>query len=409
MSFNISKSRLKNILTFGLLFFAAMNFHASFFYIVFVLFGVLLIFKQKFLLHQYFLLYLVLGALMALYSRSRGIFGMIQCMSYMVLYLIGYNIVTIDKSDNLRKYKTENDFIQGKGLSVITTICAGTFTHYILNFLFNYNQSIGRNTNDVWTGSIMSATAQASLACLMLALSVSMILAPLKKSFRYIGFACLFGILVYDLILACRTMFVMLIILFFIGLLYMQKILNTPNKKIRFYLGFLAVLFFAAVIFFSNIGGIRDIIMNSNLFKRFDFVNGPGFVDDRSNNKIAFLLNGYKHPFGGLYLRSKFGYAHDLLLDGFDEYGIIVLLILIFILVLGVAEFIKFVKQTPYKPEFKLAFICVYSAMLIEFCIEPILDGMSWFFAFYCLMNGCIVGMNRFSIADENGDENTAY
>lgn len=408
MSLNISKSRFKNILTFGLLFLAAMNFQAGFFYIVIVLFIMLLIFQKKFLLQQYFLIYLVLAALMAVYNHSQGLFSMIQCMSFAALYLIGYNIVAVDISNNMHKFKTKNDFIQGKGYTIIVTICAGTFTHYILNFLFNYNQSIGRNTNDIWTGSVMSATVQASLACLMIGLSVSMIFAPMKKPHRYIGWVCLISIMVYDLILACRTMFIMLLILLFIGLLYMRKILDTSQKKIRFFTGLAAALLILSIIYFSDFAGIREAVINSNLFKRFDFINGPGFVDDRSNNKIAFILNGYKHPFGGLYMRSKYGYAHDLLLDGYDEYGIFALIILICILILGISEFIKFIKRTPYKPEFKLAFLCVYSAILIEFCIEPILDGMSWLFAFYCLINGCIVGMNRSALTEGIGNEDIA-
>lgn len=408
MSFNISLSRLKNILVFGLLFLAAMNFHASFFYIVIVLFGVLLIVQKKFLLNQYFLIYLALSGIMVLFGRSEGLYGMIQCISYVLLYLIGYNIITVSLSNNIHDFKSENDFLQKKASAVIATICAGAFLHYILNFLFNFNQSIGRNTNDIWTGTVMSATVQASLACLMLGLSVSMILAPVKKLYRYIGCISLFGIIIYDLILACRTMFVMLIILFIIGVLYMQKILNTSQKKIRFYIGLLICLLVISFLYFSNAAGIREYVLNSNLFRRFDISNGASFVDDRLKNKIAFILNGYKHPFGGLYMRSEFGYAHDLLLDGYDKYGIIALIILILIIIFGIVEFVRFVNNTPYTPEFKLAFICVYSAMLIEFCIEPILDGMSWFFAFYCLINGCIVGLNRSAITEGSSNENIA-
>ena len=33
-------------------------------------------------------------------------------------------------------------------------------------------------------------------------------------------------------------------------------------------------------------------------------------------------------------------------------------------------------------------------AILLEFLMEPILAGMQWLFACYCLINGCVVGMH---------------
>lgn len=412
MSLNLNKHLLENIVVFGLLFLAAMNFRASFFYIVLILFILLMAFQKKFLLQQFSLIYFVLGILMAAYNHSEGIFSMMQSMNYVIMYLIGYNIQFVFGSDNLHKYNSENKFNEEKEKRVILSICAGTFTHYILNFLNNinnFNDMLGRNTNDIWTGASMAATLQASLACLMLGLSVALILAPTKKIQRYIGFICLFVILFYDLILACRTMFVMLFILFFIGIIYVQKELDTRSKKFKFYLGIVTVLLLLAIVYCYNIAGIQDYITQSNLFNRFEPNQNSILADkDRFSNKLTFFINGYKFLFGGLNMRSQFGYAHDLLLDSFDHYGIFVLILLVCILIYGIKEFFKLIKSNEYSTEFKLTLICIYSAMLIEFCIEPILDGMSWFFGLYCLLNGSIVGMNRAHVTKGIVNENIA-
>lgn len=412
MSLKLNKDRLKNIVVFGLLFLAAMNFRASFFYIVLILVVLLMAFQKKFLLQQYSLIYFALGILMAAYNHTEGILSMMQSMNYVIMYLIGYNIQYVYEFDSIHIYRSKDEFIEKKAKTVILLICVGTFIHYILNFFYNFNNlndMLGRNTNDIWTGASMAATLQASLACLMLGLSVALILAPTRKIQRYIGFICLFVILFYDLILACRTMFVMLFILFLIGIIYVQRKLDTRSKKFKFYAGIVIVLLLLAIIYHYNIAGIQDYINQSNLFNRFGQNQNSILADkDRFSNKLTFLINGYKFLFGGLNLRSQFGYAHDLLLDGFDEYGIFAMILLVCILIYGIIEFLKLIKSNAYSTEFKLTLICIYTVMLIEFCIEPILDGMSWFFGLYCLLNGCIVGMNRAHIAEGIINENIA-
>lgn len=99
----------------------------------------------------------------------------------------------------------------------------GSFTHYLLNYLYNRGASVGRNTNDIWSGQAMAATGQNALACLMLGLSCAMLFFPMKKWHRWPAAASIAVMLLYNMTLACRTMLVMLGILLLLVMLYPRK------------------------------------------------------------------------------------------------------------------------------------------------------------------------------------------
>ena len=93
-------------------------------------------------------------------------------------------------------------------------------------------------------------------------------------------------------------------------------------------------------------------------------------------------------------MRARFGYAHDLLLDAYDEYGVVAFLLLVAILIQGGLQVYRLLRYSNYSGGFKLALLLIYVAILLEFWVEPILAGMQWLFACYCLINGCVTGMN---------------
>ena len=195
MVLRIEKSKLKSILIFGLLFFASMNFYAKFFYFAFAAFFALCLIQRKVIVNGISLLYLALSVLMAVYNFDEGIKSMLRCLAPVCLYIVGSNIAFgVSQSRNGSVwYDTER--AEKTGFAALATIATGSFTHYILNFLMNVGKGISRNTIDIWSRAIMAATGQATLACLMLGLSVAMVFLPKKKSLRYIGMVCIVGVL----------------------------------------------------------------------------------------------------------------------------------------------------------------------------------------------------------------------
>lgn len=394
MALGIETNKRKHVVVFGLFFLASMNFYAKFFYFAFAAFFVLCLTQKKITVNVTSALYLALAALMAAYNFSEGAKSMLRCLVPVCLYIVGSNIALgVSQSRNgLVWYDTE--FTEKTGYSVLVTIAAGSFIHYILNFFLNVGQNISRNTIDIWSRDIMAATGQATLACLMLGLSVSMVFLPKKKNYRYIGMICIVGVLVYDLILAGRTLLVILGILFALAIIYVFKISGSSIKRIRVFAVIALVFAVVVFVFSANVGGIRDAVVDSNLFVRLGGKNSLSESSSRTEAKLNYFRDMLKYPIGGLHMRSQYGYAHDLLLDGYDEYGIFGFLMLLGILASGLRSLYCLMIHTGYTKETKLAFLCVNCAVWLVFYVEPILSGMQWLFACYALINGIMNAMN---------------
>ena len=212
---------------------------------------------------------------------------------------------------------------------------------------------------------------------------------------RFIGVGCTVVILAYNLILACRTLLVEYFILLVVGLAYTGRLLRLRERR-RLFLWCGAAVLLLIALYIWNVGGVQEYIRSSNLFARlYGTANGTSTVTTRSSIKRHYLLEGYRYPLGGLHLRAEYGYAHDLLLDGYDEYGIGGLLLLCVVLFLGIKALWRFLRKTNCGSTCKLAILCVYTAILLEFYIEPILTGMPWLFPCFCLLNGCVEVLNE--------------
>lgn len=396
MVMRIETNKRKNILIFMLLFLASMNFYAKFFYFAFAAFFALCLTREKITVNLAALLYLALAALMAAYNFDEGIKSMIRCLAPACLYIVGSNIALGTSQSQNGSICYDAEYAKKTGFAALVIMATGSFTHYILNFILNAGQDLShRNTIDIWSRDIMAATGQATLACLMLGLSVTMVFLPKKKSFRYIGIVCVAGVLAYDLVLAGRTLLAILGILFALAIIYVLKTSDSTSERVRTFMVITLTVLVLVVIYNANVGGIRDAVLGSNLFKRFD--GGKDLVSDNSSRteaKLNYLRNMLKYPMGGLHMRNQYGYAHDLLLDGYDEYGIFGLLMLLVVLASGVRSLYRLMIHTDYAKETKLAFLCVNCAVWLVFYVEPILPGMQWLFACYALINGIMDAMN---------------
>lgn len=387
--------KIKQIFVYAMLFFASMNFSAKFFYFAFASLIIVMVFQRKLMANATTLVYLALGGLMAIYNSSEGVLSMIRCFAAGAFYIVGINMTTVRVARRSLMFGYDFKEVENTGYTALAVISAGSFTHYFLNFITNISGITGRNTIDIWSGQTMAATGQATLACLMLGFAVSMIFMPSKKISRVFGVAAILVMLWYNLVLAGRTMIVILIILFVIGIFYTRKALENSLERMKLFIGFSSVILVVFLLFAFNAGGIRDMMFKSNLFGRFES-SFASLTEDalRATGKMSFLSNFYKYPFGGLNMRDEYGYAHDLLLDGYDEYGIFGFILLVAILVLGIVELYKLMSRTSYKHSFKIALLLIYVAMLLQFLVEPILAGMPWLFACFSLINGTVAGMN---------------
>lgn len=252
----------------------------------------------------------------------------------------------------------------------------------------------------------MAATGQVAIACLMIGLAVSIILTAEKLRYKLLGIIAILIMLAYNMVLACRTMIALLLAVSVIGLIYVLKSSKSPKKSLKTILIILLTVLIIALLISVNFVGLRDRLEESNLFDRFSSSSTEALDTSRTAAKLAFIKNGYKHLFGGLEMRSEFGYAHDLLLDGFDEYGLLGLILLLAVLLSGTKDTIRFIKNSSASQMIKTSYLCVYISILLTFFVEPIMEGMPWLLVCYCMINGCLKGMNSTDLSAERGLEN---
>lgn len=379
---------------FLLIFLAAMNFQAKFFYYVFGAFLFMFLFLRKISLDISTLVYVLLGFLMAVYNIDEGLMSAVRCFAPICFYLVGVNLVThLSGWDGSEKSIL---MVQSTGYFLLGIIAWGSFVHFTINYIYNIGQSIGRNTNDIWTGTSMAATGQIALVIVMAGFAVAALLLPVKWQNRWMAVGTIIVMLVYNLVLASRALLVILIVLLVVGIIYLCKQKSIKWLTLGNIFKIFSIFIFIALIYVLNLGEIQTYIKGANLFQRFN--NNPGnFFNNeaRNNAKFMYISHMLEYPFGGLHMRASYGYAHDLILDGYDEYGIVGAILLIVVIISGLINLIKIIRISLYAPWLKLTLLLVNIAILFEFMIEPILEGMPWLFACYCLINGCMSGMNQ--------------
>lgn len=375
-----------------LLFLAAMNFGAKFFYFLFFSFLIVVI-ERKCVADSVAAIYLILSLLMGIYNTSEGLMSALRCFAPFCAYLIGLNLMSYNLQDRLI---FQESLTQKRSFQIVTTLALGSFTHYSLNYLYNLGDSIGRNTNDIWTGDPMAATGQNALTCLILGLSCAALFIPQRKWHRWVAILNISIVMAYNLVLSCRTTIITLFILIIVCVFYPRKNMSYGVQLLKYLKWIFASIILILAIYTLNIFGIRDYIQNSQFALR----SGGSiafFTDDQSRNitKSIYISQLINYPFGGCHISAKYGYAHDLLLDAYDEYGFIVFILLVMMLIAGIKQLYFFLRRTNYAESVKLHFLLIYVATLLEFSVEPILTGMPWLMACFCLINGCIASMNR--------------
>ena len=370
-----------------ILFFAAMNFQAKFFYFVFLGFFVMCISSGCLRVNRSCILYLLLGIIMGLYSYADGILEVIRRFAYLANYLVGYNLI----KRRIKKASLQDDRTELLFRSVFIVSALGSFTHYMINFITNSNNIVGRNTIDFWSGETMSSTGQATLAALIIGLCCALFIYPNHKFDRWFAIVITVCVLLYNLILSGRTILVVYAVTLSVAVIYVLKNEENKSKKTKVILLIILAFSMIIILYSFNVFGIRDIVENSNLYLRFLGTSSNEILrTSRNERKILFLQNMYKYPLGGLHLRARFGYAHDLLLDGYDEFGFITFILLILIIIRSLKECLYCLKYSSISLQTKIILLCIYVSIFLEFSVEPIFAGMPWLFACFCLFSGTV-------------------
>lgn len=381
------------IIILSLLFLASMNFLSNSFYYIYIAFVVLLMMKyRRIRFDGLFIIVLLFSCSYILFTLSvqTSILNIFRYLSYPMCYLIGYNLLTKQPRPILKKYKEE--------LQIYTSIIVvgmGSFVHFVLNYIINFN-SIDRNTIDVWSGKIMSATGQAALATIAIGIFIALFFIDKRKNVRVIAILSLAIIFLYNLVLAGRTLVILSVIIFVIAFVFTMKT-EGINQRHSIIAMLLLLCTMIIIVYTQDVFEIRSMILGSNLSKRISVLQVAR--RGRIQYKLEYIALMLDYPWGGNRIRDIVGmYAHDLYLDVYSEGGLFPWFLICMAVFISICKKVKFIRYKNNGNGLKLMIICVEISILAMFWIEPIVQGMPWLlwiYFFYTAMISSILTERR--------------
>ena len=366
------------------------NFLDGYFYLAFItFFAVVLLREGRVVVSGNLFLLLLFSLSMMLFGfsylyRVNGVNGLLKCFLYPISFFIGENMMERDKDNEKRT------------THIILIIIFSLALHGILNMFNNFvTGGSQRNSIDFWTQSISAATRQ---ACLFVLLCGAFFWCFFLQKNRFIQAFCLLlvaAMMYYNtVIIASRT----LIILIIVGILFplLLCVLNFSGDKtnaryrvlLRVFLAAILILALYLVLYYTNAFGFKRLIDSSNLMVRIQ----QGFFRDKRNvSRAMYLELMWKYPFGGNYLREITNrYGHDILLSALNTGGIPSALILLAFLISFIYQTVKLYLMRTYSFSFRVLVFTLYATALIQFALEPILDGEHWFFGCVLIFSGAV-------------------
>lgn len=309
-------------------------------------------------------------------------------------FLLGYNLFFPDDESVQAAERAEDKANVYIGIASI-----GFFIHLALNVYANAGQgeSIDRNALDFWSMARRAATGQAGLACVPLAWCISSLVKEEKFLRKLPALAVLGVVMYYNLTLGSRTIIFLFALLLLAAVVYLVKAKTVEKKKRRTLLWIAGFAMLVALAYSFNVGGLRELVEESILGNRLIDEGGTQISSDsRWTLKLKHLKLMPQYMFGGNYIRRAVGgYAHDVLLDTYDEAGFVALLAVVALLWDSVSKLRLLLRSEYIKFETKLTVLCVYLSIYVQFALEPILAGMPWLLMAFCFFHGMVTQLAK--------------
>lgn len=380
------KISIDKLISFGFMacvFLAALDFKGRYYYCIFIAFTLFLMFpKQKIRLNwsSLFLLGLAM-AIMIFDPNSRlRITNLIRPFTFFLTYTMGMSLLKKDSS------LEQKETVVSK---VILLLAGGAFVHYLLNMLINLDAQ-DRNTLDFWTRSVMSATMQACLACMMVGVVAAVLYSDHKLRRKLLAGGVLLLVIGYNLILAGRTLLVLMVGTILLAFLHWSIVKKKTAWKAIIVGVFVAAM--AVLLYRQDVFGIRSLVESSNFYRRFNGDAMDQVLDGgRLERKRLYLQHLWDHPWGGSNILTLTGkYAHDLYLDTYDQAGVFSLIAIVAYILASLCRLWRVMKERAVSFSTKQLLLCMYVVINIQFWLEPILLGVPWLLAAYCMMDGMV-------------------
>ena len=220
----------------------------------------------------------------------------------------------------------------------------------------------------------------------------------IRENLLLCGMVAILGsVLYYNLMLAGRTLFILMGIALAVAFVAKFIVVSDDVVRLRMIAGMIIIGFLLITLFATNAFDIQDVIMESNFYDRFfgDYAMNLD-EDGRMDAKLVYLSLMWEYPFGGGEIhRSVGGYAHDIIFDTYDEGGFFALLAIVLILIDMVVKCFRIFRRPMVSGDFTILAATFLVVVMLEFMVEPILAGMPWLMASYCVLYGAYTRLSE--------------
>ena len=378
-------------MTLFFMFLAAMDFFARFFVWVYLAALAFMCLPNRKLHIDFSILCLMVLSLSFLVfdpiSQDR-LLDMLKPFTYPICYLIGSSLYIGNRDE---KFVLANG--EKRVSNVIYVLAGGTAVHYVLNMIINWGAET-RIVVDYWTKVEISATSQATICCFLLAVAIAFLFTKVGKKKKIIAVAALVLIISYNLILAGRTIFALMIIMAVVVYLYTRWV--NKEKLLKTVIIAVVIFLLLSLLYNANAFGIKSAFESSNFYTRFYGGTYTQEIDDdkRLDYKLQYLEHFLDYPWGGENINELVGHhAHDLYLDTYDEASVFAFLAVVAYILMSLIRMVKCIKNDRLTVATRTLVLCIYLSCNIIFWLEPILRGMPWLFSAYCFMDGAVTAL----------------
>ncbi|GEM_PF-6482983 len=311
-----------------------------------------------------------------------------------ILYFIGF--LSIDVTNK----KIEDNLIYFKALFTCMAVTLFIYASANLFFqLFNYGEIsyYNRRMFDIWTRDLTAATTQGSRYILMSALLPVIIFS--KRSYKLIWkvilLVCVLITIISTLIMANRTLLIILLINFIVCLFLFMK-LGGYKKTIILKIFIIINLVFAlfALIYIYDLFGLQTFYKQSNFYLRMEVMDNTNLVNNvRIDAWKTTLIGLFYYPMGGSKAPISLSAPHNLWLDVAYTTGLIPFVLLICITTSFINYYLKLIKSHQIDNDFKIFLTSATVSLILNCMVEPILGGHYILFMIFMFQLGLMQGL----------------
>lgn len=307
----------------------------------------------------------------------------------LVVYLFGPIAMYICGQLLINSNTNGNDLI-----IYIYAIAAGLFTHGMLNIVLFLRTGIdiltldGRRIQNIW-GGYCSATLQntnfvMAIALLFFGLFIS------KSFFEriVISLCCLISVYA-SVVTASRTILYLIIIVpCIVSVFYFFNNRKEAYTLVKFTM-VISIIIITCIFFYSvNLFGVHDWFNSSSLALRTANDRNNAILENARWKYSAMVFNSIlDYPFGSNPIKH---FAHNMWLDAARLTGIIPFFFLVLYSILTIKTLFQFILCKQIELKIKYIVFSIYVACTFLFFIEPILEGIPYFFSLFCFINSMI-------------------